>query len=86
MKKPLSTLEAILYGMFLIIFVTAIVYLVTLDEEVTEVEYLHQYNTDVDDPSEVRIGVLANQGVETAHERWDETANYLEKESFNTDS
>ena len=77
MKKPLSLREVLLYGLLLAMFVSAMVYLVTLDEEITDVEYLHQYTTDVDDPDVVKIGVLANQGITDAHDRWDETAAYL---------
>ncbi len=80
MKKKLSLKEILVYGSLMFIFVFAIVFLVTLEEETAGVEYYHVYQTNYDDPTEINIGVLANQGTAAAHNRWDETAEYLNNE------
>ncbi len=77
MKKKLSLKEILVYGSLMFIFVFAIVFLVTLEEETVGIEYFHVYQSNYDDPIEIKIGVLANQGTVAAHNRWDETAEYL---------
>ena len=80
MNKPLSFGEIVLYGMFISIFVFAFIYLLTIQENNTEVEYYHEYRTEFVDPPIVRIGVLANESIAEIEQMWAETATYLNVE------
>lgn len=77
MNKPLSFKEILAYGLLISIFVVAIVFLITIEERSSEVDYYHQLNIGISDPTVISIGVLANQGSDDVYDRWNETANYL---------
>ncbi len=77
MRERLSFKEILIYGFLISFFVFGIVYLVSLKEETTGAEYIHEYQTDFTDPDEIKIGVLVNQGVNDVYNRWNETAEYL---------
>jgi signal transduction histidine kinase/DNA-binding response OmpR family regulator len=77
MRKPLSIREIFVYGLLFALFVSAMVYLVTVKEEVTEVEYQHQYVSDIVDPDIIRFGVLVNQETQDVSARFAETISYL---------
>lgn len=77
MNKPLSFKEIMAYGFLITIFMVAIGFLVTLDEQSSDAIYYHQYQTELDDPAVVTIGFLAAQGIDEADDRWSETIVYL---------
>jgi signal transduction histidine kinase/DNA-binding response OmpR family regulator len=77
MNKALTFKEIIAYGVVISTFVFSFIYLLTIQENVTEVEYYHEYRTEFVDPSAVRIGVLATEGKDDVSTKWDATALYL---------
>ena len=80
MRKGLSFKEILIYGFLVVLFVTGMIYLVTLKEESSDIEYTHSYQTEYDDPLEIRIGVLMDQSSEVTIESWSATAEFLENE------
>ncbi len=77
MRRKLSFKELLFYSILLGIFTIVIVYLVTVEEIPEEVRYYHNQTVQINDPSEVKIGILANQGTSNVYERWNDTISYL---------
>jgi signal transduction histidine kinase/CheY-like chemotaxis protein len=84
-KKPLTLREILVYGILISVFVFAIIFLFTLDEEVEDPVYYHNYSTVTNDPDIIKIGVLITESNEITHEEWDKTAEYLATEIPNHD-
>lgn len=77
MKKALTLREIISYGFLISVFVFSIVFLITIEEESTQVEFTHQYQSEFEDPSIVKIGVLIGQTEQLTQSNWNATAEHL---------
>ena len=78
MRKVLTLRESLLYGILFVVVVSGIIFLLTLEPKPIDVDYYHQYSENIDDPDNIKIGVLVNQDFVEVENKWEETAVYLE--------
>ncbi len=73
MRKTLTIREILLYGLLFGVVVAGIIYLLTLKEVPINADYYHQYTSEINDPSDLKIGVLEKDNID----KWDETETFL---------